>query len=103
RRRGLISKGKLDDAAAVVTRGQPLANRLLAVTRPTLAAMEAASDLDEMYARILLANHNTGWARLTFQKNRSGWSTWKPKTEDTERRRKQAASGIAECDRRLEK
>jgi hypothetical protein len=97
----LMSRGKLDDAAALVTKGQPLANRLVAVPRPTLAAMEAASDLDEAYARILLANHNTGWARLTFQKNLSRWSTWKPQTEDTVQRRKQATAGIAECDRRL--
>ena len=47
---GLLHDGKSDQAAAVITKGQALAARLLAAPRPTLGAMEAASDLDQLYA-----------------------------------------------------
>ncbi|PWU03444.1 MAG: hypothetical protein C5B51_19040 [Terriglobia bacterium] len=97
----LLRAGKSDEAAAVVTKGQPLANRVLGVPRPTLAATEAASDLDQLYARMLLANGNYGWARLLFQKDETRWKIWKPQTAETARRRKLAAEGIAECDRQL--
>jgi hypothetical protein len=63
--------------------------------------MEAASDLDDLYARMLLANHREGWARLFYQKNVTRWKTWKPPTDETARRLKQAQAGIVECDRRL--
>lgn len=97
----LLRANRVDDAATLVTQGQPVEARLLAAPRPTLPAMEASSDLDELYARILLANHNVGWARLVFQKNLVRWKNWKPQTPDTRRRLKQAEDGIAECDRRL--
>lgn len=74
-------------------------NRLLAVPRPTLAAMEAASDLDDLYGRMLLANRHYGWARLLFQKNLARWKNWNPQTEESGRRRKLAESRMAECDR----
>jgi hypothetical protein len=96
-----LQKGDADRAAAIITQAQPLMNRLLSVARPTLAAMEAASDLDQLYGRMLLSNRNYGWARLLFQKNLARWKNWKPQTPDTVRRRKLAESGIAECDRRL--
>jgi hypothetical protein len=99
----LLAAGKTDGAAAVITKVQPLIASLLAAPHPTLAAMEAASDLDELYARMLLENKNYGWARLTFQKNRSRWMHWQPETADTERRRKQADLGIADCDRAIAK
>jgi hypothetical protein len=97
----LLKDGKPDDAAALITKGQPIANRLLSAPRPTLEAMQAASDLDDLYARMLLANKRYGWARLFFQKNLTRWKTWRPQTEETARRMKLAAAGIAECDRRL--
>lgn len=97
----LYAAGKLDDAGSLVTKGQELEQRLLAAPRPTLEAMEASSDLDDLYARILMANHNVGWARLVYQKNIVRWTNWKPATPDTERRAKQAKAGIIECDRRL--
>ena len=97
----LLRDGKSDPAAAIITQGQPLSLRLLAAPRPTLAAMEAASDLDHLYATMLLANKNYGWARLAFQKNVSRWKNWRPQTPDTARRLKAARDGIAECDRRL--
>jgi len=98
---GLLRGGNSDRAAAAITKGQALANRLLAAPRPTLAAMEAAADLDQMYATMLMDNKNFGWARLTFQKNVSRWKNWRPQTEETARRIKLARDGIAECDRRM--
>jgi hypothetical protein len=95
--------GKLEQSAGKIANAQPLAGRLLSVPRPTLAAMEAASDFDDLYGRMLLANRHDGWARLQFQKNLIRWKNWKPATENTARRRKQAEAAIAECDRRLEK
>ena len=41
----LLHAGKGDDAAAVITKAQPLAARLLTAPRPPLEAMEAAADL----------------------------------------------------------
>lgn len=97
----LLRDGKSDRAAAVISKGQPLSSRLLAAPRPTLAAMEAASDLDQLYAGMLLGNRNYGWARLAFQKNVSRWKNWKPRTPESARRLNLAHDGIAECDRRM--
>jgi hypothetical protein len=99
--KSLIKNGKPDDAAALIQSGEPLASRLLAVPRPTREAMEGASDLDDLYARMLLSNRNYGWARLFFQKNAARWKLWSPQTADTTRRQKEALAGIAECDRRM--
>ncbi len=93
--------GRSDDAAAAITKGQPIQARLLAAREPTLAAVEAASDLDDLYGRMLLANGREGWARLFFQKNVTRWKSWRPETTDTLRRLRQARDGIAACDRRL--
>jgi hypothetical protein len=97
----LLRQGKNDLAAALITQGQPLSLRLLAAPHPTLAAMEAAGDLDHLYGTILLGNKNYGWARLAFQKNASRWKYWRPQTPETARRLQQAQDEIAECDRRL--
>jgi hypothetical protein len=97
----LLRAGKKDDAASAVTKGQEIANKLLTAPYPTLEAMEAASDTDDLYGRMLLLNGNVGWARLQFQKNVVRWKAWKPATEETLRRRKHAEEEIAECDRRL--
>jgi hypothetical protein len=101
--KALIAAGKNDAAAAVITHGQPLIATVLAAPHPTLAAMEAASDLDELYGQMLLANKNYGWARMLFQKNRSRWMHWTPQTDETARRRQQADAAIAECDRAIAK
>ncbi len=98
---GLLQRGKADEAAAIITAGEPWATRLLSAPRPTLRAMEAVSDLDDLYGRMLLANHNYGWARIMFQKNLARWKTWKPQTDETAHRLKLAEAAIAECDRRL--
>jgi hypothetical protein len=92
-------RGKSEEAAELIKKAQPLMNRVLLEPRATLAAMEAASDLDDLYGRMLLANRHYGWARMFFQKNAARWKTWTPATDDTERRRKAAEAGIAECDR----
>ena len=96
-----LRAGKADEAAAIITKGEPLITRLLAVPQPSLAAVSAASDLDELYGRMLLSNGNYGWARLLFQKNLARWKSWTPKTEETEQRRKQAEAEITLCDRKL--
>ena len=99
--KNLLKSGKPDAAAALIQNGEQLASHLLSVPRPTLAAMEDASDLDELYGRMLLSNRNYGWARLFFQKNQARWKNWTPQTSDTAARLKEAQSAIAECDRRL--
>jgi len=93
--------GKADEAATLIQQGETLSKRLISVPKPTLAAAEAASDLDELYGRMLFSNRNYGWARLFFQKNLARWKHWKPETPETVRRLEQARSAIAECDSRL--
>jgi len=97
----LFRSGKYDQAATIITNAQPVENRLLSAPHPTLAALEASSDLDDLYGRMLLRNQQYGWARTFFQKNVTRWKTWKPATPETEQRWKQAVLALAECDRRL--
>jgi hypothetical protein len=97
-----LRNGKPDRAAAIVTDGQPLIHRLLSVPYPTLSAMEAVSDLDHLYGRMLLGNRHYVWARTFFQKNLTRWSNWTPQTPETLRRLKMARSAVAECDRHIE-
>jgi len=99
--KALFQRGKSDDAAALILKGEPLSKRLLSVPRATLAATEAASDLDELYGQMLFSNRNYGWARLLFQKNLARWKYWVPRTPQSADRLKRAQSEIAECDRRL--
>jgi hypothetical protein len=91
--------GKADKASALIQEAQPMVARLLAVRHPNLAATEVASDLDQLYGEMLLSNRHYAWARLMFQKNLSRWKHWEPRTPDTERRYKDAAAAIAECDK----
>jgi hypothetical protein len=86
------------DQLAALNRDQ---TRLLQASQPTLAAMEASADLDDLYGQMLLHNKQYGWARSMFQKNVTRWKHWKPESPDTERRLKSAMSQVAECDRRL--
>jgi len=97
-----FAKGKKDDAAAIIEKAEPMAAKLLAVPRPTLEAAEAASDLDDLYGRMLLSNRHFGWARLLFQKNLSRWKHWEPQTDETRRRLKLAETEIAECDKHID-
>jgi hypothetical protein len=93
--------GKSDQAATAIEKGEPLVSRLLSVPKPSLAAVEAASDLDDLYGRMLLSNRHYAWAITLFEKNRARWKTWTPQTPETARRLKQAETQIAECDRRM--
>ena len=93
--------GKADDAAALIKKAEPLRDKVVAALAPTLAAMEAASDLDDLYGRMLLGNRHYGWARLMFQKNVARWKHWSPQTAESERRFKVAQSQVIECDRRM--
>jgi hypothetical protein len=95
----LFRGGKPDDAAALIEKGEPLESQLLSVLHPTLAAMQAASDLDDLYGRMLLSNQHYVWAQSMFQKNVARWKYWQPRTPDTERRMKQAQDAVAECER----
>jgi hypothetical protein len=98
-----LQNGKPDDAAALIEKGQPLQKKLVSVAHPTLPAAEAASDLDDLYGRMLLKNHHYGWARLMFQKNLARWKHWSPETAETTERYKKAAAQIDECDRQMTK
>jgi hypothetical protein len=99
--RNLLVQHKADEAASVITAAEGWAGRVVSVPHPTLAAMEAASDLDELYGRMLLDNRNYGWARMMFQKNLARWRTWKPQTGETLQYLQTAKADIAECDRRM--
>jgi hypothetical protein len=98
----LLQNGQAEKAGALVVEAQPLLTRLLSATHPTLEAMQAVSDSDRLYCRMLLANRHYGWARLLFQKEVTRWKTWQPQTADTALRLKTAIAGLAECDRRLQ-
>ena len=97
----LFEQGKADEAAAIITAAEPLVKRVVSVPRPTLPALEAASDRDDLYGRMLLANRNYGWARILFQTNLARWRSWRPQTPETAHRLKLTEAAIAECDRRL--
>lgn len=92
---------KPDDAAALIKKAEPLAKRVVSVPHPTVEAAQAASDLDDLYGRMLLSNRHYGYARLLFQKNLARWKYWQPPTPDSARRLKQAQDAIAECDRHI--
>ncbi|HEY1755791.1 MAG TPA: hypothetical protein VGG72_10375 [Bryobacteraceae bacterium] len=93
--------GKPDQAAALIEKGQPLVSRLLNVPKPSLAAVEAAADLDDLYGRMLLSNRHYEWAIEMFQKNRSRWKNWAPQTPESQRRLKLAETEIEDCYRRM--
>jgi hypothetical protein len=90
----LYERDKLDAAGDILTKAQPIIERLIGVPRPTREAMEAASDLDQLYGRMLVDNHHFGWARMLFQKNQARWKNWTPQTEETARRYKLAVAWI---------
>jgi hypothetical protein len=97
----LVDAGKFDDASAVVGESQPLADRLLAASHPTLEAMEAASGHDDLVARLYVHNGRYGWARMTYQKILVRWRAWKPQTPEIAARIKAASAAVAECDKHL--
>jgi len=90
-----------DKASTLIEQGEPVASRLLAVPKPSLLAVQAASDLDELYGKMLFKNRHYGWARLQFQKNLARWKHWQPRTPDTAARLHAAQMAIDDCDKRL--
>jgi hypothetical protein len=90
---------KPDDASALILKGEPIASQILGVRRPTLAAMQAASDVDDLYGRMLFSNKHYDWAEFQFQKNVARWKYWQPQTDDTARRMQDAQQKVAACDR----
>jgi len=96
-----FQNGKPDDASALIQKGEPMVKRLMDVSHPTFEALEAASDLDDLYGRMLLSNRHYGWARLMFQKNLARWKHYDPSTPETQRRLKLALDEIDECDRHI--
>lgn len=96
-----FAEGDSTEAGALVEKSEKLAAKVLSIPRPTLEATEAASDTDNLYGRMLAKNKNYGWARLQFQKNVVRWKYWKPPTEESDRRMKQALAAIAECDKHI--
>ncbi len=95
------ARGNADKASALIEQGEPVASRLLAVPKPTLQAVQAASDLDELYGKMLFKNRHYGWARLQFQKNLARWKHWQPQTADTAARLHAAQVAIDDCDKKL--
>ena len=98
----LIQSGKKDAAADVIVKGEEIAARLLSVSKPTLAATQAASDLDQLYGDMLLSNKRYGWARIQYQKNLARWRFWQPQDDETARRIADTRKRIAECDKHLQ-
>jgi hypothetical protein len=96
-----LSRHAPDRAAQIVTDGQPLIHRLLSVPFPTLPAMEAVSDLDEVYGQMLFSNRHYVWARVLFQKNLTRWTNWTPQSPETLQRLKAARAAVADCDRHI--
>jgi hypothetical protein len=92
---------KPDQAAALIEEGQPLMKRVLNVRQPTLAAAEAASDLNDLYGRMLFSNRHYEWAEILFQQNRSRWKNWPTPSPETARYLKQAEAAIEDCDRHI--
>ena len=93
--------GKRDEAGAIIEKALPVQKKLVEVPRPTFEGVVAASDLDDLYGRMLLTNRHYGWARLLFQKNLNRWKHWEPQTDETRRRYKQALAEIDECDKHI--
>ena len=97
-----FKEGHPDAASQLIQTSEPLVKRLLGVPRPTLEVADAASDLDDLYGRMLLSNRHYGWARLQFQKNLARWKNWTPQTGESQKRLQQAKDAIAECDRHIQ-
>ncbi len=98
---GLVESKKPDEAGAILTKTQPMIEKVLSVPHPTLKAMQTAADLDELYGKMLLSNRHYGFARMMFQKNLARWRNWSPHDDESSRRFKLAASQIAECDKNI--
>ena len=93
--------GDQDKAAALIEQGKKLQEQLLEARQPTLSAMQAVADLDELYGDMLFTNRNYGWARMFYQKNLARWKHFPEQNDETTRRVKLANDGIAACDKKI--
>lgn len=93
--------GRSSEAAQLIKEGVPLSKQILEIPRPNLRAMQAASDLDQLYGDMLRTNRHFGYAREFYQRNAARWRHWKPQTDDTLRRLKEANDAIARCDEQM--
>jgi hypothetical protein len=96
-----LNRKDLETAGDLVTQGQPLSERLLTAPRPTLPAMKAVSDLDQLYGELLLRKRHHGWARLLIQKDVARWKNWRPQTEETLALLKRAEDALNKIDEAL--
>ncbi len=99
--RAHFAAGRTKEAARLVNDGQPLSKQLLAASRPSLLAMEAVSDRDQLYADMLLANRHYGHARQMYQRNVARWKHWRPQTASTRQRLGDAEAAIIRCDQAI--
>ncbi len=97
----LIAAGKDNDASAIITRTEGLAQRLISVPSPTYEATQAVSDRTALYGQMLMKNKHYGWARMEFQKNVMRWKAWQPQTPETQAKLRDAETQVAACDRQL--
>lgn len=97
----LNDQDRQDAAAKVIADAELIANQIQSVPEPDLPALEALTDLDDLYGRMLLKNRHYGEARLLFQKNLARWKFSKVSPEESARRLKQANDEIAECDKHI--
>lgn len=94
--------GKIDAASVLIQQGETVSARLMSIPRPSLAALEATSDRDELYGQMLFRNRHYGWARLQFQKNLARWKHSQPQTAASARRLAAVQLEIDQCDRAIE-
>lgn len=97
----LIAAGKDNDASAIITQTEGLAQRLISVPSPTYEATQAVADRTALYGQMLMKNRHYGWARMEFQKNVMRWKAWRPQTPETQQKLRDAEAQVAACDRQL--
>jgi hypothetical protein len=97
----LLAAGKDNDASAIITQTEGLAQRLISVPSPTYEATQAVSDRTALYGQMLMKNKHYGWARMEFQKNVMRWKAWQPQTPETQAKLRDAQAKVAACDREL--
>lgn len=98
----LFRQGQRTAAGDIVGRTDALSINLIGGDpSPSLAIMRAVSDHDELYGRLLMANHHWGHARHIIAKIENRWRLWQPQDDETRQRRAAAVALMRECDRHL--
>jgi hypothetical protein len=91
----------LNAASDRITEGIVPAKILLAVREPSLAALEAVSDHDQMWAEMLMENRHFGHARQMWATEVARWKNYPNPAPSIQARLARAQKGIADCDRQL--